>query len=103
MNKLIRNNKVGVLVSKSYGAGWYSWHHDERLLFEPKIIEMLEADVDYHEIEMYCKATYGDDIYFGGIYDLHVCWVTVGKQFKIDEYDGAETLTVSDQVQWLTA
>lgn len=101
--KLIRDGKVAVLVSRGYGAGWYSWHQDERLLFEPRIAEMLEADADYFEIETYCKATYGDEIYYGGLYDLYIHWVPVGSQFKIGEYDGAESLVLQLDVQWITA
>ena len=101
--KLVRDGKVAVLVSHGFGAGWFSWHYDERLLFEPKIVEMLENDTDYHEIERYCEMTYGDDNYYGGIDGLTVHWVSIGKQFKIDEYDGAETLIISDEVHWITA
>jgi hypothetical protein len=30
-------------------------------------------------------------------------WVPTGTQFIIDEYDGAETVTVMDKVNWITA
>lgn len=101
--KLIRDNKVAVLVSAGYGAGWYSWHGDERLLFDPKIVEMLEAEADFHDIEIYCESTYGDEIYYGGLYDLCVKWIPVGSQFQVTEYDGAESLTISHEVKWITA
>lgn len=103
IDKLVRDGKVAVLVSHDYGAGWYSWHKDERLLFDPRIVEMLENDCDLYEIESYCEKTYGDDIYYGGIDGLVVHWVSVGTQFKIDEYDGAERLVISDEVKWITA
>lgn len=101
--KLIRDGKVAILVSHGFGAGWYTWHYDERLLFEPKIVEMLENDADPHEVESYCEKTYGDELYYGGVDGLAVHWLPIGTQFKIDEYDGAETLIVSNDVCWITA
>jgi hypothetical protein len=101
--KLIRDGKVAILVSHDFGAGWYTWHYDERLLFEPKIVEMLENDTDPHEIVSYCEKTYGDEIYYGGVDGLAVHWLPIGTQFKIDEYDGAETLIISHEVHWITA
>lgn len=101
--KLILEGKVAILVSHGFGAGWYTWHYDERLLFEPKIVEMLEDGADLHEIESYCEKTYGDKLYYGGVDGLAVHWLPIGTQFKIDEYDGAETLIISDDVCWITA
>lgn len=101
--KLIRDGKVAILVSHGFGAGWYTWHYDERLLFEPKIVEMLENGADPHKIESYCEKTYGDELYYGGVDGLAVHWLPIGTQFKIDEYDGAETLIVSNDVCWITA
>ena len=43
------------------------------------------------------------DEYFGGLEDLEVKWVPVGARFRIDEYDGAETLVLESHETWLTA
>ena len=101
--KLIRDGKVAILISRGYGAGWYTWHYDKRLLFEPKIVEMLDDGADPHEIKSYCEKTYGDELYYGGVHGLEVHWLPIGTQFKIDEYDGAETLIISNEVRWITA
>ena len=103
VNKLIRNGRVAVLVSYGFGAGWYSWHHDKRLLFEPKIVEMLEKGADHHEIKAYCEKTYGDEIYYGGLDDLSIVWVPEGMKFRIEEYDGAESLKIEDEIFLITA
>ena len=103
VSKLIRNGRVAVLVSYGFGAGWYSWHHDQRLLFEPTIVEMLEKNVDPYEIEAYCEKMCGDEIYYGGVKGLSVVWVPVGMQFRIEEYDGAESLKMEQEVHWITA
>ena len=42
MEKVIRDGKVAVLYSPGYGAGWYSWHDIEDLLYDPAVVEMVE-------------------------------------------------------------
>ena len=42
MKKEIREGKVAVLVSPGYGAGWYSWHDIDELLFDPKVVKLVE-------------------------------------------------------------
>ncbi len=37
------------------------------------------------------------------IYDLDIYWVPVGKKFFITNYDGAETVHVEDEIEWLKA
>jgi hypothetical protein len=41
MNKLVRDGKVAVLYSTGYGAGWYSWHGIEELLYDSVVVEMV--------------------------------------------------------------
>jgi hypothetical protein len=37
MQKLIRDDKVAVLVSPGFGAGWYTWHWVEELIYDPSL------------------------------------------------------------------
>ena len=101
-NKVIENGRVAVLVSSPHGAGWYSWHNNQELLFDPVIVDMVDRNVDYHDIIEYCKKTYGDQ-YYGGAAGLEIFWVLLGTKFKIDEYDGAETLVTEEDIQWIVA
>jgi hypothetical protein len=78
MDKVIRDGKVAVLYSPGYGAGWFSWHGIEELLY----------DVDG---------------YFGGADDLEIEWVDVGREFRITEYDGSESIEYKDEVKWRAA
>lgn len=106
MKKVIRDGKVAVLISRGFGAGWYSWHGIEPLLYDPHIIRILEnpdEDEDNNTIERYCEETYGENSYYNGIDGLTIIWVPENARFKIDEYDGAETLVLEDSVKWLTA
>jgi hypothetical protein len=101
MNKLIKDQKVAVLVSPGYGAGWYSWHSIEELIYDPSVVEWVEKQ-ELDKIRAYMELKY-PDIYCGGLEDLEVCWVPVGERFRIEEYDGAESLVLESEQRWITA
>lgn len=106
MEKLIKNGYVAVLVSRGYGAGWYSWEGDEAMLFDPVLAEILESE-DYLEghtdkLEEVAKQRY-PIAYLGGLDGLSVHWVPEGVRFRIEEYDGAESLRLESSYNWITA
>jgi hypothetical protein len=101
MKKLIEDGKVAVLVSPDYGAGWYSWHSVEELLYDPSIVKWVERK-ELDKILTYMELKY-PEVYCGGLENLEVHWVPVGAQFRIDEYDGAESLVLATNERWLTA
>jgi len=103
MEKKIKDGMVAVLYSPGFGAGWYSWHSIDELLFDPKVVDMVLDKTSAETIELYCQEVYGTRSYYGGAEDLEVMWVPTGTQFIVDEYDGAETVTVMDKVRWITA
>lgn len=102
MKKKLVNGKIAVLVSYGYGAGWYSWHDSEKLLFEPKIVQMLLDDAGKTAIVDYCKEHY-PNVYVGGIDGLTVEFVSPGTKFRIDEYDGSESLIRQEDDEWIEA
>ena len=99
MEKVIRNNKVAVLISDD--AGWYSWNTDhQELLYHPKLVEMVEQnranEIDEGWILENLKIS---DIYCGGASGLSIYWLTVGTAFEVYEYNGSESLrTLEDLV-----
>ena len=101
MKKLIRDGRVAVLVSPGYGAGWYSWHGNEELLYDPSIVEWLEQN-ELDKIKTYLELKYPNETILG-LEDLEVNWVPAGARFRIDEYDGAESLVLEKNEYWLTA
>ncbi len=102
MKKLVKG-KIAVLVSYGYGAGWYSWHRKQELLFDPKIVEMVLDEAGETAIIEYCQKTYDTDIYYGGVDGLTVEFVTPGTKFRIEEYDGDETLICEEDYTWIEA
>jgi hypothetical protein len=101
MQKLIRDNKVAVLVSPGFGAGWYSWHSIDELIYDPSIVEWIERQ-ELDKIRAYMELRY-PEVYTGGLEDLEVNWVPMGARFRIDEYDGAESLVLESEQRWMTA
>jgi hypothetical protein len=103
MQKKIENGLVAVLYSPGFGAGWYSWHGIRELLFDPKVVDMVLEKASAETIVLYCNTVYGEDGYYGGAEDLVVAWIQQGFQFIIEEYDGAETLKLKEEIIWVTA
>lgn len=107
MNKFVLDNRVAVLYSPDYGAGWSTWNssYEEELIFEPVIVDMVLSinDDDWVEkAEMYLKLKY-PGIYVGDLTQLRIKWVPEGKEFRITEYDGNETVEIADEMFWYTA
>ena len=101
MEKVIRKNEVAVLISHGFGGGWHSWNTENpELLFSPKIVEMVEQNRANEIDEDWVLKNLGiSDIYCGGASSLQIHWLPVGTAFKVDEYDGAESLeTIADLV-----
>ena len=107
MEKVIRDGKVAVLVSRGYGAGWSTWvdeEYQEMFLFHPTLVQMVEEKRPRLLIEEWMKKELGlEDVYTGGIDGLEIEWVPVGTKFVIDEYDGAESIRTIDDFYWNVA
>ena len=102
MKKKLVNSKIAILVSPRHGAGWYSWHESEQLLFEPKIISMILENASRLDIIEYCEENY-PNLDISGLDGLEVMFVDPCAKFRISEYDGAETLVLQDEEKWITA
>ena len=99
MEKVIRDDKVAVLVSHGFGAGWYSWNQEhQELLFHPKLVEMVEQGKEKEIDDEWIEENIGIDIYCGGAKGLTIYWLPVGTAFRIEEYDGAESLITIDDL-----
>lgn len=102
MNKLIDNGKVAVLYSPGFGAGWSTWNRGvPEILFDPAIVKFIEHD-QMAELTTYVTLKY-PGLYTGGMTSLSVAWVSVGTEFRIKEYDGAESIEIKDDIPWITA
>jgi hypothetical protein len=118
IEKVVRDGKVGVVISHGYGSGWYSWWLDEQMLFDPVIVDILDRiavlqtaaanTTDHeqlqqikHELHEYCERRYPACAGFDK--PNRLVWVDQGRRFKVVEYDGSESLEYADSVEWMEA
>ena len=105
-NKVInKRNEVAVLYSPGFGAGWSTWAYDEKVkqecIFDPDcVFAILEGDKQ--KAQTIAEKKWGE----GGYWNtdkLEVTWVKRGQAFKIDEYDGYESIIFNYDVEWIIA
>ena len=105
MNKVIRDGMVAIIYSPGYGAGWYTWNTDyPDIIFDPRVVAWIENGKNEDEVtdlEAYLDNTYPEG-YFS-LDRLEIKWMPVGTQFRMEEYDGFETIRYADQERWITA
>ena len=107
--RVIRDGQVAVLFSPGFGAGWSSWNPDFRreMTFDPWIVDLLlnesyNQDEKHQRIEAHCNLKY-PGAYLGGVGGLQVAWVPEGTLFRIEEYDGSESIEIHDISDWIVA
>ena len=102
MNKLNEDGKVAVLYSPGFGAGWYTWNYEHpEILFDPAIVKFVEKE-KWDELATYVELKY-PEIYTGGMRDLTIEWIPEGALFKINEYDGNESIELKEGNHWMVA
>ena len=102
MDKVVRDGKVAVLVSPGYGAGWSTWNKNcAACLFDPEVVAWVENGKQGPIPDM--EAKYGGFFFDGGAEDLLIEWVPVGERFRIDEYDGSESIYFERDEKWVVA
>lgn len=99
MNKVIKEGKVAVLISRGFGSGFHSYGAPLEAIFDPKLVELVESE-DFDGAEEYVTNTY-PDVYTGGVRDLVVVWIDEGEDFIINEYDGSESIQLKSKTQWI--
>jgi hypothetical protein len=103
IRKVIRDGKVAVLYSPGFGAGWSSWGGNRQCLFAPEIVALVERGAGPDAIADEALRLFGDGFYTGGASGLTIEWIEQGRQFRIDEYDGSESIVYCGEDSWVTA
>lgn len=102
VDKLIDNGRVAVLYSPGFGAGWSTWNQEvPEIIFDPAIVKFVEND-QMAELTTYVTLKY-PGLYTGGMKDLAIAWVPVGTLFKVNEYDGSESIELKESEEWIVA
>ena len=110
MRKVIRNGKVAVIYSPEYGGGFYTWNSSvkgiEELIYLPELVELIEQGeltehTVKHVIDKY--SSLNSDELFHIEDSFAIAWLSEGTLFTIKEYDGSESISVKDNIEWLQA
>ena len=101
MKMFKKDGKTAVLVSPGFGAGFSTWNKPEMAVDFDLVEAFLSGDMNRFEYIVVEK--YGENMYLGGMDNLEVQWVDEGKKFRIEEYDGSESLEVFDETNWFIA
>jgi hypothetical protein len=118
MEKFVDSNGyVALLLSDTYGNGWWSDHRIDALLWSPKIVDWIlrgkpeEEDssllehLSWHlsgdrgEVDDELAESYLDTLHR----DVVVHWIPIGTEFVIDSYDGQETVLTEENFVWHSA
>lgn len=93
--------QVGVLYSPGYGAGWSSWVGGEEVefaLFDRELVRLAMSRATESEVRAYLESVFGPDgvFYTGGWDQIQIAWMEPGVKFRIEEYDGCESVDFGD-------
>ena len=102
MNKLVKNGMVAVIISPGYGAGWLTWNgtHDYTdMLFDPGLADLILNNATKDKLLSYATLKWPDASLLG-IDKLTVEWIPQGTAFRINEYDGNESIEIRDKINW---
>lgn len=107
-------DKIAILVSKGYGAGWSTWNREE-LAFDARVVEFYlmnknkkdKMEKQFSNVSPDIKNQFlnwgYNDVYFGGFSQIQIEWIPIGTKFRIEEYDGYEYIVFEKNEKWLTA
>jgi len=98
--KLVKDGKVAVVYSPDFGGGWSTWHD-----VDPMDSRMAEAVISGDKAKM--KKAFvemsGESEFLPDFEQLRVAWLPVGQEFRINEYDGHESIQLKEDIAWFTA
>lgn len=102
IRKVRSKGKVAVLVSPGYGAGFFTWGAPIEAIFHPTLVRLIQRK-KYEQAIEFVNETWPGEFYGGGIVQLRVEWIPEGSKFIIEEYDGAESIQLLENLSWLEA
>ena len=107
VEKYIKEGKVAVLYSPGFGAGWSTWNEAfaEFFLFDKGLVELALSGAKEDAVREYLESSlpYSDILYLGGWKNISVKYLPVGTVFRVNEYDGSESVIVFDENDYFTA
>lgn len=91
-------DKIGIIYSPGYGAGWSTWGCAE-MATDQELAIAIDNNEPYEKVLEIATRNWPEQ-YMGGLEDCQVEWVEEGTQFRIEEYDGSESLEFNHETYW---
>lgn len=117
-----KHTKYAVLVSRGFGAGWATWN-DMTLAYDKRVVEFWlahkndeewmravtqskygatkQSEANKEAVTFFRSIGYDDCPYMGGFVSISLEWVSAGKMWRLDEYDGSESLVFMEDEDWI--
>ena len=96
-----------ILYSPGYGAGWSTWADKDQAVFltqDPTLVSFAQRKATIEEVSNYLKTIYPDNVpYLGGWGDITIFELSKGTLYRIEEYDGSESVVTLSNVEWMVA
>lgn len=88
-----------VIYSPGYGAGWSTWGDRKSCLDRE-----LATAIEQRDLKEACRIATKNwpGQYQGGLEECVVVWLPQGTLFRIEEYDGNESIKYNHDDFWLT-
>lgn len=101
MEKVVRDGKVAVLISPGWGSGWSTGCLPPEAAFHPELVKLVEENRHSEITKELCERLFSKHVcYLGGLDSLEICWVPIGTEFYIEEYDGNESIITKGDRNW---
>ena len=98
------NGKIGVIVSPGYGAGWSTRSDPKKFLCMDRGLVRMKINGDNNDkVKKYLESVGLNGVCMGGWSSAVVEWVSKGDAFRIEEYDGFESLVISHDIDLMLA
>jgi len=101
MEKVERDGKVAVLISPGFGSGWSTGGLPPEAAFHPELVKLVEENRRSEITIELCERLFSKPVcYLGGLDSLEICWIPIGTEFYIEEYDGNESIITKEDPNW---
>lgn len=101
MNKWIKDGQVAVLISPEHSSGWSTSYDEtaEAMLFDGELAQLIEVGKKDQATAL-ARRKYPDE-YIANMDNIVIRWLPVGTRFRVDQYDGAEFITLIEDLNFI--